>query len=37
MRDGATQAANLADIFHALAHTPYIAAEVVYKLQGLPQ
>jgi polysaccharide biosynthesis protein PslG len=29
----ATQATNLTDIFHALAHTPYIAAEVVYGLQ----
>jgi len=30
----ATQSANLADTFHALARTPYIAAEIVYKLQS---
>ena len=29
----ATQGANLADIFHALARTPYVAAELVYGLQ----
>ncbi len=29
----ATQGRNLADIFHALARTPYVAAEVVYALQ----
>jgi hypothetical protein len=28
------QGTNLADTFHALARTSYIAAEVVYKLQG---
>ena len=28
------QAANLANIFRSLARTPYVAAEVVYKLQG---
>jgi len=28
------QARNIADIFRSLAHTPYIAAEVLYKLQG---
>jgi Cellulase (glycosyl hydrolase family 5) len=32
----ATQGANLADTFHALAHTPYIAAEILYKLQSSP-
>jgi polysaccharide biosynthesis protein PslG len=31
------QATNLANTFRALARTPYIAAEVVYKLQGSPQ
>ena len=30
----AAQAENLADIFHALAHTPWVAADVVYDLQG---
>ena len=30
----ATQGANLADTFHALAHTPYVAAEILYKLQS---
>jgi len=30
----ATQGANLTDTFHALAHTPYVAAEIVYKLQS---
>jgi polysaccharide biosynthesis protein PslG len=28
------QGANLSDIFRSLARTPYVAAEVVYKLQG---
>ncbi|MFI5009615.1 MAG: hypothetical protein ACHQDY_05000 [Solirubrobacterales bacterium] len=28
------QGANLADIFRSLARTPYVAAEVAYKLQG---
>jgi hypothetical protein len=32
-----TQAANLTNTFRELAHTAYIAAEVVYKLQGSPQ
>jgi polysaccharide biosynthesis protein PslG len=32
----ATQAEDLADTFDALAHTPYVASEVVYKLQGAP-
>jgi hypothetical protein len=31
-----TQAANLADVFHSLARTPYIAAEVPFKLQDSP-
>jgi polysaccharide biosynthesis protein PslG len=30
----ATQASNLTDAFRALARTPYVAAEVVYKLQN---
>jgi hypothetical protein len=29
----ATQGADLADTFHALARTPYVAAEIVYKVQ----
>jgi hypothetical protein len=29
-----TQATNLTDVIRSLAHTPYVAAEVVYKLQG---
>jgi hypothetical protein len=29
----AAQAGNLSDIYHSLAHTPYVAAEVVYGLQ----
>ncbi len=29
-----TQAENLRNIFHALAHTSYVASEVVYKLQS---
>jgi hypothetical protein len=29
----ATQAANMADAFHALAHTRYIAADIIYGLQ----
>jgi hypothetical protein len=29
-----TQATNLTDVIRSLAHAPYIAAEVVYKLQG---
>ncbi len=29
-----TQATNLTDVIRSLAYTPYIAAEVVYKLQG---
>ena len=29
------QAANLTNTFRSLARTPYVAAEVVYKLQGL--
>jgi polysaccharide biosynthesis protein PslG len=29
-----TQGSNLADVFHSLAHTPYVAAEVVYDLQN---
>jgi hypothetical protein len=28
------QARNIADIFRSLAHTPYIAAEMLYQLQG---
>jgi hypothetical protein len=32
----ATQAANLADVFRSLAHTPYVASAVVYKLQDSP-
>ncbi len=32
-----TQAANLTNTFRELAHTTYIAAEVVYKLQGFLQ
>jgi len=32
-----TQATNLTDTFRALAHTAYIAAAVLYKLQGYPQ
>jgi len=32
-----TQATNLADTFRALARTTYVAAEVVYKLQGFPK
>jgi hypothetical protein len=28
-----TQAVNLSDVFHALARTPYVAAEVMYDLQ----
>jgi hypothetical protein len=31
------QAANMADTIRALAHTAYIAAAVLYKLQGSPQ
>lgn len=31
-----TQARNLADTFRALAHTPWVSAEIVYKLQGFP-
>lgn len=30
------QALNLTDTFRALAHTPWMAAEIVYKLQGFP-
>jgi polysaccharide biosynthesis protein PslG len=30
----AAQAENLSDIFHALARTPFVAADVVYDLQG---
>jgi hypothetical protein len=30
------QAQNLTNTFRALAHTPWVAAEVVYKLQGFP-
>ena len=30
----AAQGENLADIFHSLAHTPWVAANVVYDLQG---
>ena len=30
----ATQGTNLTDVFHALARTPYIAADVVYGLEG---
>jgi hypothetical protein len=29
-----TQARNIADTFRSLAHTPYLAAEVLYQLQG---
>ena len=32
-----TQAANLTDVFRALARTSYVAAEVVYKLQSSPE
>jgi hypothetical protein len=32
-----TQAANLTNTFRALAHAPYVAAAVVYKLQGSAQ
>jgi hypothetical protein len=32
-----TQATDLTDTFRALAHTAYIAAAVLYKLQGSPQ
>ncbi|HEY2141846.1 MAG TPA: hypothetical protein VGG98_07285 [Solirubrobacteraceae bacterium] len=32
----ATQGANLANLFRSLARTPYLAAEVVYKLQDSP-
>jgi hypothetical protein len=32
-----TQATNLTNTFRALAHTPYIAAAVLYKLQSSPQ
>jgi polysaccharide biosynthesis protein PslG len=32
-----TQATNLTNTFRALAHTPYVAAAVVYKLQDSPQ
>jgi hypothetical protein len=28
------QAANLADVYRSLAHTPWVAAEMVYELQG---
>jgi hypothetical protein len=28
------QAANLANVFHSLARTPWVAAEIVYELQG---
>jgi polysaccharide biosynthesis protein PslG len=28
------QGINLADVFHSVAHTPYVAAEVVYELQS---
>jgi hypothetical protein len=31
------QARNITNIFRSLAHTPYIAAEVLYQLQGSPQ
>jgi hypothetical protein len=31
-----TQASNLADLFHQLAHVPYVAAMIVYKLQDSP-
>jgi hypothetical protein len=31
------QTRNIADIFRSLARTPYIAAEMLYKLQGSPQ
>jgi hypothetical protein len=30
------QASNLADTFRSLAHTPWVAAEIVYELQGPP-
>ena len=30
------QATNLTDTFRALAHTSYLSAEIVYKLQGFP-
>jgi hypothetical protein len=30
------QAANLANIFRSLAHTPWVAAEIVYRLQDTP-
>jgi hypothetical protein len=32
-----TQATNLTNLFRSLAHTSYIAAAVLYKLQGTPQ
>jgi hypothetical protein len=32
-----TQASNLTNTFRELARTPYVAAEIVYKLQGAPQ
>jgi hypothetical protein len=32
-----TQGVNLGDAFRSLARTPWMAAEVVYKLQGVPQ
>jgi hypothetical protein len=32
-----TQATDLTDTFRALAHTAYVAAEVLYKLQGSPK
>jgi len=28
------QAANIADVFHSLAHTPYVAADALYELQN---
>jgi hypothetical protein len=31
-----TQASNLADVFHQLAHVPYVAAMIVYKVQDAP-
>jgi hypothetical protein len=32
-----TQATNLTNVFRSLARTPYVAAAVLYKLQGSPQ
>jgi hypothetical protein len=34
---GPAQAANIADSFHALARAPWVAADVVYKLQSAPK